>query len=76
MDYPKIEIRNKAGKGILTGANAEILINGEVLKYVTEVSLVIKAREVPYVVVKMMGDIHVSVVGELETKVVQLKTKD
>ena len=69
MDAPhKITIKNKQPGKPLTGANTEVLIDDQPLRYAKRITLEVGAREVATVIIELFADVSVEgyALGSLE----------
>lgn len=77
--FPKIVIRQKDGVvdgTISTGATTVIEIDGQPIKYCTAYKVEGRAGSITKVTLEMVGHVEVQVLGELQTKIMQLKPTD
>jgi hypothetical protein len=59
--FPKIEIRQREGsKGIMTGGNTEVLVDGKKLTTATKVSFEVAASGIARVNVELLGEIAIT----------------
>ena len=71
-EYPKIELRTKDPSRLTTGANAELLINGEVQKNVKSFKLEVEAGGMAKATVEYYGAFTCNVVGQLEQEYIRI----
>jgi hypothetical protein len=69
----KIEVKSKDPTKIMTGSNAQILIDGTPLKYATSFAFSVDALGVAKATIELIADVAIGpVIGEIETN---LKTE-
>ncbi len=76
MDLHKIELKPKhePQKGhFTTGANSQVLLDGQLLKGVTSCTIKVDAGGIAKVTIEMVGHIEANIIGELETQILAVK---
>lgn len=76
----KIELRDKRKEedrnGQPTvGANCEILIDGKLLKGVTNFKVEVNPRNVANITIEMIGELSIDIIGDYETNFFSVKNK-
>jgi len=74
--YPKITVRQKKGSedSVMTGANTEVLIDGEKVPYVKSFAFRVDAVGVAEVHISMYGHVEIEgIIGQYESIIIPLK---